>query len=49
MNQESYPLSDLYSLLSEDSITEDDLLQLQELLAEKSKTPSNETPLTQEL
>ena len=49
MNQEDYPLSDLDSLLSKDSITEDDLLHPQELFPEEPKTPSNQTSITDEL
>ena len=35
MNQENYPLSDLDSPLSKENITEDDILQLPELLPEE--------------
>ena len=37
MNLENYPLQDLDSLLSIDMITEDDLLQLPELIPEEPK------------
>ena len=48
MTQESYPLSDLDSLLFTDNITEDDLLQLPELSLEESKNSPSETPLIHE-
>ena len=47
MNQENHLLSDLDSLLSKDSITEDDLLQLPEIFPEEPKTPlTKPLPLT---
>ena len=46
MNQEDYSFSDLDSLLSKDTVTEDDLLQLPELFLEKPNTPSNQTSIT---
>ena len=49
MTQEDYPLSDLDSLLSKDTITEDDLILLPELSLEEPKTPSNQTSITHEL
>ena len=49
MNQEDYSFSDLDSLLSKDNITEDDLLQLPELLPEEPRTPSSQTSITREL
>ena len=49
MNQEDYSFSDLDSLLSKDSITEDDLLQLPKLSPEEPKTPYNQTSITHEL
>ena len=49
MNQENYLLSDLDSLLSKDSLTKDDLLQLAELISEEPKTPPNQTSITHEL
>ena len=49
MNQEDYPLSDLDFLLSKDNITEDDLLQLPELLPDEPTTISNQTSITHEL
>ena len=45
MTQESYPPSDLDSLLSKDNITEDDLLQLPELLLEERRNAPNKTPV----
>ena len=48
MSQEDN-FSDLDFLLSKDSITEDDLLQLPELLPEEPKTPSSQTSITHEL
>ena len=49
MTQEDYPLSDLDSLLSKDTITEDDLIQLPELPSEEQRNFPCETPLTLEL
>ena len=49
MTQEDYPCSDLDSLLSKDTITEDDLILLPELSLEEPKTPSNQTSITHEL
>ena len=48
MIQEVYPVSNLDSLLSKDNNTDDDLLQLPELLPEEPKNPPSETPLTDE-
>ena len=48
MTQESYPFSDLDSLLFKDNITEDDLLQLPELSLEESKKLSQRNPLFHE-
>ena len=48
MNRENYLLSDLDSLLSKDSITENDLLELPELFHEEPKSPSNQTSITHE-
>ena len=49
MNQEDNSFPDLDFLLSKDSITEDDLLQLPELLPEEPKTPSSQTSIAHEL
>ena len=49
MSQEDYPFSDLDFLLSKDNITEDDLLQLPEVLLEEPKTTSNHTSITHKL
>ena len=49
MTQEDYPLSDLDFLLSKDTITEDDLIQLPELSPEESETPSDQTSISHEL
>ena len=49
MNQEDYSFSDLDVLLSKDNITEDDLLQLPDLLPGEPKTPSNQTSIVHEL
>ena len=49
MNQEDYSFSDLDFLLSKDNITEDDLLQLPEVILEQPNTPSNQTSITDEL
>ena len=48
MTREDYLLSDLDSLLSKDNITENDLLQLPELLLEDQKNSFSETALTHE-
>ena len=49
MSQEDNSFSDLDFLLSKDNITEDDLLQLPELLPEEPRTPSSQTSITHEL
>ena len=49
MTQENYTLSDLDCVLSKDSITEDDLLQLPEVFPEEPQTPSNQTCISHEL
>ena len=49
MSQEDYPFSDLDFLLSKGNITEDDLLQLPELLPGVPKTSSNQTSIVHEL
>ena len=49
MSQEDNSFSDLDFLLSKDSITEDDLLQLPELLPEGPETLSSQTSITHEL
>ena len=49
MTQEDYPLSDLEPLLLKDNITEDDILQLPELIPEEQRNSPNKTPLTHEL
>ena len=49
MNQEDYSFSDLDFLLSEDNITEEDILQLAELLPGEAKTPSNKNSIVHEL
>lgn len=49
MTQKDYPISDLDSLLSKDTITEDDLILLPEPSLEEPKTPSNQTSITHEL
>ena len=45
MVQEEYPPSDVDSLLSKDKVTEDDLLQLPELLLEKQRNSPSRTLL----
>ena len=49
MSRDNYLLSDLDSLLSKDSITEDDLLQFPELFPKEPKARSNWTSITHEL
>ena len=48
MAQEDCPLSNLDSLLSKDNITENDILQLPELLLEEPKASPSGTPLAHE-
>ena len=48
MTQENHPFSDLDLLLSTDDITENDLLQLPELLLEESENSPIKTHLTKE-
>ena len=49
MTQKNFLFSDLDSLLSKDSITEDDLLQLPEPFPKEPKTPSNQISISHEL
>ena len=47
ITQEDYPLPDLDSLLSKDNITEDDFLQLPELVLEEQRNSPSKTLLNQ--
>ena len=49
MNPEYHSFSDLDFLLSNENITEEDLLELPELPPEEPTTPSNQTSITHEL
>ena len=49
MTQEDYPLSDPKTLLLQDNITKDDILQIPELFPEEQRNSPNETPLTHEI